>query len=92
MSKHLKNINHTYSDKEMLYDLYGIVNHLGATLSSGHYISDCYNEENNSWYNFNDTTVTKIVCDDDEALKKRLCSGDNYVLFYKRKDFKCESE
>ena len=68
MSKHLRNDNHKYKDEDMLYDLYAIVNHLGNTLNSGHYIADCYNEENDSWYNFNDSTVTKITCVDDEAL------------------------
>jgi len=91
MAPYLKSENHGYQEDEMLYDLYAVVNHLGGTLNSGHYIADCYDEENGSWYNFNDTTVTKVVCADDAALKKRLCSGNNYVLFYKRRGFKCET-
>lgn len=92
MSKHVQNQSNQYKQEEMLYDLYAIVNHLGGGLNSGHYIADCYNEEAQSWYNFNDSTITKISCPDDESLRKRLQSNNNYVLFYKRRNFKCDSK
>jgi len=59
-------------------------------LTSGHYVADCFNEEEQSWYNFNDPTVTKIEAADDAALHKKICTGNCYVLFYKRRGFKCE--
>ena len=44
---------------ENIYDLYGVINHFGS-LNFGHYTANCYNEEAKSWFNFNDSSVTKI--------------------------------
>jgi ubiquitin C-terminal hydrolase len=57
------------------YILKGIINHHGGSLNSGHYTADCISINDNSWYHFNDSDVSKY-------------SGNNidisaaYVLMY----------
>lgn len=92
MSKHLKNDYHKYTQEDFTYDLYAVVNHIGSTLQFGHYVSACYNEAEECWYDFNDSTVTKIDAADDAALHKKVVTGNCYVLFYKRRGFKCEKK
>jgi ubiquitin carboxyl-terminal hydrolase 36/42 len=50
-----------YKNKE-LYDLYGIVVHLGDTPRSGHYISFIKASDNN-WYECNDSIIRKCTKD-----------------------------
>lgn len=60
MSKYLNKQNPNYSAEESIYDLYGVINHFGS-LNFGHYTANCYNEQAQAWFNFNDSSVTKIV-------------------------------
>ncbi|XP_012508822.1 PREDICTED: ubiquitin carboxyl-terminal hydrolase 26 [Propithecus coquereli] len=68
------------ADKEDLptYRLIGIINHIGTTPKSGHYISDAYDFERQAWFTYNDTEVSDIQ----EVLMQeaRLCTG--YIFFY----------
>ena len=59
MSKHLMNEHHTYKDQDLIYDLYGVVNHSG-TLNFGHYTAQCFNQAEGKWFNFNDSSVSEI--------------------------------
>lgn len=43
----------------MLYDLIGIVNHYGS-LSGGHYTAYWYCKAYDSWYEFDDSSVSKV--------------------------------
>ena len=52
-SKHLDD-----PDSNMMYDLIGAVNQYG-NLGGGHYTAFCKNE-NNNWYEFNDSLVNEI--------------------------------
>lgn len=58
-----------------LYDLYGIVVHVG-NLDGGHYY--CYIRENNVWYCCNDESVKISNID-------RIISEEPYLLFYIRR-------
>jgi len=59
MNLYLNKANANYSTDDNIYDLYGVINHFGS-LHFGHYTAHCYNEESESWFNFNDSTVTRI--------------------------------
>jgi uncharacterized UBP type Zn finger protein len=63
--------------KPIYYDLYGVVNHFG-TMFGGHYIARCQNFKDNSWYQFDDSRVSKINPND-------VVDESAYVLFYKRR-------
>ena len=46
-------------DKEVIYDLYGVVIHAGWTPSSGHYYSYC-KTANGKWYECNDSHISQV--------------------------------
>lgn len=70
VNKYILGNNNNY-----IYDLYGCCNHIG-TLDFGHYTSTI--NYNNSWYNFDDSSVKKIPA-------SHLISSNAYCLFYKKK-------
>ncbi|XP_008070863.2 ubiquitin carboxyl-terminal hydrolase 26 [Carlito syrichta] len=67
-------------EKEHLhtYQIIGVVSHLGNTPYSGHYISDAYNFEKQTWFTYNDMQVSNIQ--EEAMLEARLCTG--YIFFY----------
>ena len=79
----------------MIYDLYGVVNHMGG-LHGGHYTANCYNETHDKWFNFNDSSVSEIYKGVGkpslEELKPGLVKSSAYVLFYKRRGFALETK
>ena len=68
MTKYIK------TNKEVKYDLFGIINHSG-NIFGGHYHSYIKND-NNKWYIFNDTQVSEIK-------ETNIKTNKNYVLFYR---------
>ncbi|RIB03119.1 hypothetical protein C2G38_2149674 [Gigaspora rosea] len=66
------------------YSLYGLILHRGG-IGGGHYIAYAKNSIDDSWYEFDDTYVTKKT----EAEVSRL---EAYVLFYKKTSPKKEQE
>ncbi|GLE01821.1 hypothetical protein PINS_up010659 [Pythium insidiosum] len=67
-------------DGSTLYDLTGVVNHVGS-LHGGHYTAECVNADTNDWYDFNDASVSLVK-------KPQLCSASAYILFFRRRDEK----
>ncbi|XP_022104012.1 ubiquitin carboxyl-terminal hydrolase 15-like [Acanthaster planci] len=65
-------------DGPYLYDLVAVANHYGG-LGGGHYFSYAKNVKTKNWYNFDDSSVTRV--DSDSVVTKGA-----YVLFYIRKD------
>lgn len=61
---------------EILYDLFGTVNHVG-NLQSGHYITNLKVQD--QWYSINDQHVS--FCDEAGVLS----NAGAYVLFYTRR-------
>lgn len=59
----------------------GVVNHLGTSSNSGHYISDVYNMEKNTWLSYDDKHVEQVA--EEEVLHKRTKTG--YIFFYVHK-------
>ena len=64
-------------DAPPVYDLYAVSEHIGG-MGGGHYTAKCYNAESQTWYSFNDSTVSRTTAD-------QTVTGQAYVLFYKRK-------
>ena len=58
-----------------VYDLFAVSQHYGST-GAGHYTAVCKN--GNDWYNYDDSSVTKISA-------KSVLTSAAYVLFYRRK-------
>lgn len=61
----------------LIYDLYAVSNHYGS-LNGGHYTAFCRNPIDNKWYEFDDSSVSRI--DSGSAVTKAA-----YVLFYKKR-------
>lgn len=59
-----------------IYDLYGVVNHIGGPMG-GHYFAYCRNADD-TWYNYNDSSVSKIGTGS-------IVSPMAYMLFYKKR-------
>ncbi|TMW57123.1 hypothetical protein Poli38472_003048 [Pythium oligandrum] len=68
------------SDASLVYDLYAVVNHVGA-LGGGHYFAYVLSEDDGKWKCFNDHQ-----CKDIDA--KEVVSSTAYILFYRRRDMK----
>ncbi|TGZ57119.1 hypothetical protein CRM22_010011 [Opisthorchis felineus] len=58
------------------YALYAVVNHFG-TMESGHYTAFCRGISDGFWYEYDDSTVTRIP-------ESRIQSSAAYILFYER--------
>ena len=65
------------TNKEYVYDLYGICNHSGSSLG-GHYTS-MVKTANDKWYNFNDTLINEIS-------ETNVINPNTYCLFYRKKN------
>jgi len=66
-----------YQKERFKYDLYGVCNH-GGNVFGGHYTA-CIKNANNTWYDFNDTTITAV-----KNIEK-LKSPKAYCFFYRKK-------
>ena len=42
-----------------IYDLYGIVIHVGSSTNSGHYYAYCKSFDNSQWYECNDSHISR---------------------------------
>ena len=70
VSPHLRN-------KNIEYDLIGIVVHKGNLATEGHYICYCKNNKDNSWFYLDDNKVIKVSEDVIHNLRP-------YIIFYKK--------
>lgn len=61
---------------EPIYDLYAISNHYGG-LGGGHYTA--YGKNNDSWYEFNDSSVHRVS-------GSELKGSGAYLLFFQRRN------
>ncbi|GLD96392.1 hypothetical protein PINS_up005076 [Pythium insidiosum] len=68
------------SEDQFVYDLYAVVNHVGA-LGAGHYFAYILSQEDSKWKCFNDHQ-----CKDIDT--KEVISSSAYILFYRRRDVK----
>ena len=66
--------------QNIIYELYGVVTHLGESGESGHFVASCKSPSNNKWYRFNDAIVTPI----NDVQSEIINFGMSYILFYKK--------
>ena len=64
---------------DQIYDLYGVVIHVGSSTNSGHYYAYCKNMQNNAWYQCNDSHISSLASESG-ALNKEA-----YMLFYQKR-------
>ena len=65
-------------DDPYAYRIVSIVNHLGSSPDSGHYISDVFNMKTKIWSSYDDTRVDTI--EEESVLKSRCKTG--YIFFF----------
>ena len=65
----------------MIYDLYGVVTHIGESGGGGHFIAACKSPCNNQWYRYNDALINQIT----NLQKEVIDFGNSYILFYQKK-------
>ena len=63
-----------------IYDLIGVVTHMGESGASGHFIATCRSPKDNNWYQFNDDLVFPVT----DFNKQILNYAMPYILFYKK--------
>ena len=71
-----KYVNHPNSPK--IYNLIGVISHLGESSMDGHFIAYCKHFDGN-WYLFNDAKATPV---NDDGMYK----GIPYILFYQNSE------
>jgi len=70
------------TERNCFYDLIGVSNHFGG-MGGGHYTAYAKNMTDGKWYYFDDSSVSAA---DEES----VCSKAAYVLFYQRRDVRCD--
>ena len=63
-----------------IYDLVGVVTHMGESGGSGHFIATCRSPIDNNWYKYNDDLVFPVADFNQEILNYAM----PYILFYKK--------
>ena len=65
---------------QIIYNLYGVITHIGQSGPSAHFMAACRNYIDNKWYRFNDAFINPIT-----NIKKEVIEfGTPYILFYQR--------
>ena len=67
-------------DKNNLYNLYGVITHLGESGPSAHFVAACRSPVDGNWYRYNDAIVTNI----NNFQKDVHDFGNPYILFYEK--------
>ena len=65
---------------QVIYNLVGVVTHLGESGPNAHFIAFCKSPINHKWYKYNDAFVDPV-----KNVKKDIIDfGNPYILFYKK--------
>jgi len=65
---------------QLIYDLYGVISHIGESGPNAHFVASCKSPVNNKWYRFNDSFVNPIK----DLQKEVIDFGTPYILFYQK--------
>ena len=65
---------------QMIYNLYGVITHIGQSGPSAHFVASCRSPINNQWYRYNDAMVNPITNFQKEVIE----FGTPYILFYQK--------
>ena len=73
---------------QLIYELYGVITHIGKKGPYEHFVATCKSPIDNRWYRYNDGKVNSI-----DNLQKDIFDYDTpYILFYQRaNDYKSEN-
>ena len=63
-----------------IYDLIGVVTHMGDSSASGHFIATCRSPVDNNWYQYNDDLVFPVKDFVNEVINYAM----PYILFYQK--------
>ena len=63
---------------QIIYNLYGVITHIGQSGPNAHFVASCKNPIDNKWYRFNDAFVNPI----NNFQKEVIEFGTPYILFY----------
>ena len=69
------------ANENIIYDLIGVVTHMGESGSSGHFIATCKSPIDGLWYQYNDDLAFKIEDFNNQILNYAM----PYILFYQKK-------
>ena len=64
----------------IIYNLYGVISHIGKGNQNAHYIASCKSPIDDKWYRYNDSLVTPI----NNLQSDVLDYGIPYILFYRK--------
>ena len=65
---------------QLIYNLYGVITHIGQSGPNAHFVASCKSSINNKWYRFNDAMINPI----NDLQKEVIEFGTPYILFYKK--------
>ena len=65
----------------IIYDLIGVVTHMGESGASGHFIANCKSPIDGLWYQYNDDLVSRIQDFNSQILNYAM----PYILFYQKR-------
>lgn len=65
------------------YRLISAISHFGCTTNTGHYVADVYNCEEESWFHYDDESVSKIP---ESVVLAEGRQKNGYIFFYMHKD------
>ena len=63
---------------QIIYNLYGVITHLGQSGPNAHFVASCKSPVDNKWYRYNDAFVNPI----NDVQKDIIDYGTPYILFY----------
>ena len=66
---------------KIIYNLYGVITHIGQSGPNAHFVASCKSPINNKWYRYNDALVNEIK----NIQKEVIDFGTPYILFYEKK-------
>ena len=65
---------------QIIYNLYGVITHIGQSGPNAHFVASCKSPIDNKWYRYNDAIVNQI-----SNLQKEVIEfGTPYILFYQK--------
>ena len=65
---------------QLIYNLYGVITHIGQSGPNAHFVASCKSSINNRWYRFNDAIINPIA----NVQKEVIGFGTPYILFYQK--------
>jgi len=70
-----------FNDKNRIYQLIGVITHIGESSMSGHFIAYCKDPITGKWHKYNDAIVNEVENFQNEVINFAM----PYLLFYQRK-------